>query len=834
MGLETQFLERGLRLVENGFRIIPVKAGQKRPGVDEWQMVNATPALVRKWAQQGFADGNIGIITANNPAIDLDIYDAEMAEKMEAWCLSEFGDTAVRIGRAPKRLLVYSSVEPFTKMFATYQDSRGTKHKIEVLGDGQQFVAYGIHPDTKQPFRWTSLDEPLDTPADMLPTLTREMAVRMLEQYGKFAEAAGWKLIGSSTGSSRTLTQGDDDALATLKPRLQITMPEVLDALNYVDGADEYDRWLMVGMALHHQARGSRGGLDVWHQWSEQAHNYSASVLDEKWESFKDITSRSTVTFASVLKIANENKKREQTAEFERALNTLRTATSEEDVFGPIAKQLVAAISTDFQVDIVAKKMQERVQELTGVKPQIATVRKTLSKAKRKADGDRGEKETPAWCDGWVYLKNGDLFFHVESKSELTERGFNAVYDREVLSEEDRLLGVAIPGARAAALALNVYGIPTVDNTVYLPGFDKIVEVNGKTCVNTFNETSVPKAKAPETADEFAAIERVERHFAVLLPNESERAMVLDYFSYNVQFPAEKIVWALLMVGAEGGGKTILKNLMARVLGPQNVSPVSASVLQDKFTGWAEGRKMVFVEEIRLHGANRFEILDKMKPYVSNEEVDIRKQHRDGYEIPNVTNYVLYTNHWDGMPFSKMDRRYYVVGTYFQTKEQLDEWGLLHPSYFADLYDDISQRGDVLRWWLLNRQLSPAFQPKRPAVETWAKKLMRDQSDSSDESDVLEDVLEASTDPEISSKLLNSAKLRDVMENEGRSPPYGRAFNSMISKAGFVFLGRFRVGGAGAPNVRYYTRMPQLFPQNHEVEAIREIIGHVDDVDPFA
>jgi hypothetical protein len=835
--MEHDFLSRALALIENGYRIIPVRAGEKRPGIDEWQTKHATPGMAKKWANE-FPNGNIGIITETNPAIDIDIYDAEMAEKMEAWCLSEFGATPIRVGRSPKRLLMYCTNEPFAKKFSTFADARGTKHKVEVLGAGQQFVALGVHPDTKQPFTWTSSDTPLNTPADMMPLLTAEMARAALAKYAEFAKGAGWIAVGSSEGRIHAKSEGEDTGLLTFKPTLKLTLKEITDALAYVDECEDYDRWIMVGMALHHQSRGHARGLELWMEWSSQAHNYDGDACESKWESFNENSGRHTpVTFASVLKIAHDREKAEKTENFTRALNILRTATNEEEIFGPIAKQLANAVTSDYQLDIVAKKMQDRVFEITEVKPRIDTVRKALMKASAKPV----ESTRPEWCDGWVYLKNGDKFFNINTKSELTDRGFNAVYNRCVLTEEDRLVGAANPGSTAAAMALNLYQIPTVDHTVYLPGFDKIVDLNNRVCANTFDETSVPPAKAAETEEEIAAVRVIENHFKVLFEDEVERTMVLDYFAFNVQHPADKIVWALVVQGAEGGGKTAMMKLLSAILGPQNVGPLSATELQDRFTGWAEGRKMVFIEEIRLHGSNRYEILDKMKEYVSNEDVTIRRMNQDSYQIPNVTNYTMFTNYWDGLPFSRMDRRYYVVATSFQTKEQLTEWNEAHPRYFTDVYNAIRDHADVLRNWFLSRKLSSMFQPKQPALDTAAKFRMRDESEGGDESDALNDVLEASTDPEVSSLLLNADKLKITMENAGAIVPYGRNFNTMLTKAGFHAVGRFRLRVDGA-QARYYSRQPHKFKKGCELLLIREIvtspplIPHLssEEEDPFA
>lgn len=837
---DTHFLERGLTLLSNGYRIIPVKAGEKRPGLKVWQDAHATPADVKKWASNGFADGNIGIITANNPAIDIDVYDETVALAMEAWCIETFGDTPVRVGRAPKRLLMYTTDEPFTKMFSEFVDQRGTKHKVEILGDGQQFVAYGIHPDTKQPFRWMSMDEPLDTPADMVPMLTVEQARAALAQFGVLAKAAGWTFKNSSEGrTTAAVPANDDNALATHKPTLKLTMAEIMHALEFTDDAESYDRWIMVGMALHHQSRGKRAGLEVWKEWSSQAHNYDADACDDKWDTFKDNSGKTNpVTFASVLKIANEREKIAKTEEFARVMNLLRTCNDEEEIFGPLAKQLVESVTQEYQLDIVAKKMQERVKEITGVQPRIETVRKALASAKGREGVLEGGGSRPDWCQGWVYLKNADRFYHVDSKSEMTEKGFNAVFDRLVLTEEDKMLGNALPSSRASSMALNLYNMPTIDQKVYLPGMAKILDFNGRMCVNTFDETSVPAAKEPETDEEIAALEKIQNHFRILLPNELERNQVLDFLAYNVQFPAEKIVWAIVMQGAEGAGKTVLLKMLARVMGPQNVGPLSATELQDKYTGWAENKKMVFIEEIRLHGSNRYEIMDKMKPFISNEEANIRRMNTDSYEIPNVTNYFMFTNFWDALPLSRMDRRYYVVATWFQTKEQLDEFNLKNPNYFADLYAAINDHSDVIRHWLLTRTLSPTFQPKRPALDSAAKTMMRDLSEHSDENDALSDALEASHDPEVSDYLLNADKLKAALDMSGVVVPYGRAFNAMLAKAGFHLLGRFRVDPSQTVPVRYYSRKPHLFNGEEKLALIREarndnLLGF-DNLDPFA
>ena len=58
------------------------------------------------------------------------------------------------------------------------------------------------------------------------------------------------------------------------------------------------------------------------------------------------------VTFASVLKIANENMRREKSEELSRLLNLVRTSNDEDEITGKLARELMATITTDLQYDV--------------------------------------------------------------------------------------------------------------------------------------------------------------------------------------------------------------------------------------------------------------------------------------------------------------------------------------------------------------------------------------------------------------------------------------------------------------------------------------------------
>ena len=176
--------QHGARLVDNGYAVIPIMPGTKKPGryhrgawrdYPGWTKHGRRPTSeheVEIWS--GWPDAGIGIAGGAVAAIDIDVSDAGAAVAIEQLASKRLGATpAVRIGRSPKRLLVYRTELPF----------KGFKlPPIEVLCEGQQFVAFAVHPDTGRPYEW-----PEESLADLdisdLPAIGEDTA-------RAFAEAA--------------------------------------------------------------------------------------------------------------------------------------------------------------------------------------------------------------------------------------------------------------------------------------------------------------------------------------------------------------------------------------------------------------------------------------------------------------------------------------------------------------------------------------------------------------------------------------------------------------------------------------------------------------------
>jgi len=99
----------------------------------------------------------------------------------------------VRIGLAPKILLVYRSETAFTKIQTPELFlPDGTKCKVELLAKGQQFVCDGMHPDTGKPYWWTG-ETPESVRLDDLPAIGEKQARGFIEKAERLLRAAGAK-----------------------------------------------------------------------------------------------------------------------------------------------------------------------------------------------------------------------------------------------------------------------------------------------------------------------------------------------------------------------------------------------------------------------------------------------------------------------------------------------------------------------------------------------------------------------------------------------------------------------------------------------------------------
>jgi hypothetical protein len=189
-----------LQLLRHGYEPIPIVAHDapgrspgKRPNLAQWKSLRIDEVAVRAWRHDHQRrNPGTGLRCGRLRAVDIDILDVELAEQVHALALKLLGPTPLRrVGKTPKILLCYRVAEPQAKRETdTFVLPDGSNAQIEILGSGQQLVAYGVHPETRQEYRWLEAGPDIVPLAD-LPVLHAQDEAAFLAAAEQLIRAAG-------------------------------------------------------------------------------------------------------------------------------------------------------------------------------------------------------------------------------------------------------------------------------------------------------------------------------------------------------------------------------------------------------------------------------------------------------------------------------------------------------------------------------------------------------------------------------------------------------------------------------------------------------------------
>jgi hypothetical protein len=184
--LRLQLLRAGYTPLPLFGKVPPVYGkNNSKKGLKGWQNLDqVTPEMIAMWARTWPDAANTGALCRNMPALDLDLLIEPAAIAVEDLVrerYEELGFLLVRTGLPPKRAIPFRTLEPFKKIMVDFIAPDGSAgQKIEFLGDGQQLVVNGIHPDTKRPYTWRT-GEPGKIALEDLPYIREDEARKLVD-----------------------------------------------------------------------------------------------------------------------------------------------------------------------------------------------------------------------------------------------------------------------------------------------------------------------------------------------------------------------------------------------------------------------------------------------------------------------------------------------------------------------------------------------------------------------------------------------------------------------------------------------------------------------------
>jgi hypothetical protein len=545
-------------------------------------------------------------------------------------------------------------------------------------------------------------------------------------------------------------------------------------ALSFIDPDIVYHEWLSIAAALKHQF--GDAGFEIFDEWSSKGKKYEGTEKTEyKWNSYSESPrGRAPVTARSIIMKAHEAgwsvealiaKEVEETEKRIREASGTRT-----EMVGACLRWIAKIpILSHTDEETLLNALNAQTNKYFKKKASIVSLRKDLN-AIRKADSvkPKVKDELFRWSNDFCYVSAVEKFVRVTTMENFSSESLDATFSELLLptrdEKEKRELTVLLPEVQPRSYLLNNCGIPRVYDFRYDPKFedkrfiDEDESGDNRRYLNTYIP-SYPSVRGSEHLADYCG-ELIETHLANLVQESEYRRTLMDWLAFNVQKPGHKIRWAPLIQGAPGCGKTFFANALQSVLGQDNVNVVEAGALGQSWNEWAIGYQVVALEEVRIAGHNRYEILNRLKPLITNDVISVSQRFRDQRKERNISNYLFFTNFHDALPVDDTDRRHFVLKTQIQTKEQVKALGGNSDKYFDELFGMLENHPGGLREFFLQYRISRGFKPNGNAPHT-RYHVELSENTAPDCKAYFRGVVKDGTDPRISSDIVSSKALSD-------------------------------------------------------------------------
>lgn len=671
------FVKSGARVFSNGYQIIPIPLGGKGPKLADW--VNAFPRTVDELRamQATHPHDGIGIIATWTPAIDIDVLDERLALAMEQFIRDNLDDAPIRIGMAPKRLMMFRTESPFAKVTsaswvdpfdAVTEDGKPKIQRIEVLGQGQQYVAYHIHPKTGKPYTWPDdWQEPLEVPAVDLPVLTEAHARVVCREFDRLAAAHGWERKGDAH-EGNSASDADALAVAAPPPESDEEVARVKAALEHISADCSRDDYLAVLAAL--KWTGWLAAEEIALEWAERSpEKFNEEHFARDWKSFKQDRGARTVTLGSLYKLAKDGgwdasrpaKVVDTSARFDELMTMLRSAdlTDRAAVKALLVEIAGATLDAMDAAEIrksfcKATKMSNRdfdrvVRETRRTLPGEGADTKEATharyaKALRQALEERTGNDVVS-CEGriWTYVKSEHIWSG-KAPTEFEVDVANQFDGQENCSRRNDYL----------AIANHLHSVTGVGNDGFfqeappgMPCGDRFYAVENGEIVRQplqahhrqrFVYPVTPKVMPTPLWDAFCAATFAGDH-------EREQELLLEeYVGACLIGAVSKYEKALFMYGKTRAGKGTILKIIGAMFPPQAVSAVPPTKWdREYYLADLAGKRVNLVGEL-----SKEELIDEnaFKTVTGRDELTARHPTHRPFRFRNEAGHVFQGNHF--------------------------------------------------------------------------------------------------------------------------------------------------------------------------------------------
>ena len=532
----------------------------------------------------------------------------------------------------------------------------------------------------------------------------------------------------------RTYAWRSDDVDCGLDqlPLQDLTVEDIREPLSTIDPDCGYEQWTHIAAALRHQFRDEADAAEAYQlfdEWSSTGAKYRGEQETyAKWRSFKpDSMGKKAVTIRSLFHYATETGWRSSKIAEKVQLTFDQWLAETDDVNLLMEEGCERIMAMPFRSELIEEsmviKLQKRIKAAGGVSLSTAQIRKQLGKVKFKEKEKQDDGNRPDWLVPWVYCGPLDKFIHSGQglATALVPAAFNRSFEVHLMTPESQQVGKA--PIMPSDFALNLKHLPRVDGLTYDPrhsGSDNIFIHEGLRYLNEYRPESAPLPSSAK-ADTVGGL--LINHLRILIEEPEYADLILYFLAHIIQRPGVKIRWCPVIQSGEGAGKSILADLMGAAIGKTNVKIVSPNVMfAGPWNDWAFGCQFLVLEELRVQGKNRSDVMNRLKDFLTNNDLAKVEKYQNTRVCPNVANAIAFTNYHDAIHLDNSNRRYFVLESPLQSREQIEK--LVESGHFDKLDTIIRKHGGALRHFLMNVRIPDDFPTDGPAPVTRYSKAL--------------------------------------------------------------------------------------------------------------
>lgn len=532
--------------------------------------------------------------------------------------------------------------------------------------------------------------------------------------------------------------QGEDgDCDLMHVPIHGLTVEDLREPLFKIDPDVDYKLWTEIASSLRHQFRTEEQAEEAFHlfdDWSRTGSKFCEGDTEAKWKSFRpDPRGKRPITIRSLFKYAMDAgwQSNRLVAKVRLGFEEWLAECTDRDLLIHEGPERIASMPfrTSLTDKEAAGKLQARLKALKS-SLNVADIMKEVSRERVTKIREEDDGNLPWWLRPWCYVTTIDKWYNTTNGELLSPEAFNRTYSEHMMGPEDAKSGR--PSVLPCDFALNIKCelVKKVGGVIYDPrwqGQEPFFEKDGRTYVNAYLASSIPAMDERGSA-KVGKIIRL--HLKKLIREKAYREILLDWLCYVVQNPGRKIRWVPVIQSAQGAGKSIILWILGAAIGKGNVKLVNPGTMASNFNDWGFGAQVIGLEEIRVQGKSRSEVMNKLKDITANDYATLNAKHKDAVTVENVANFIAFTNYHDALYLEEDDRRYFVIKSAIQSKSQKQqlEGTMVGDMKYFECLSALLKLGGAVRHYFMHRTISADFNPDGDAPDTVYRRQMIEES----------------------------------------------------------------------------------------------------------